>query len=94
MSTDSPDDFCVCGARRKAHLAPFSGCGNFEPFAGPTGARDGHMNAPPTGPDPCEPLSAVLTTSETERSEALRETIKAQAAEIERLKKESPKASE
>lgn len=37
MSTENPDDFCVCGARRKAHLAPFSGCGDFEPFEGPTG---------------------------------------------------------
>ena len=85
----SPEDFCVCGARRKAHLAPFSGCGNFEPFEGPTGARDGRTNAPPTGLDPCESPSAVRVTSEAERNGALRETIKVQADEIERLKKES-----
>lgn len=36
MSPENHDDFCVCGARRKAHLAPFSGCGNFEPFEGPS----------------------------------------------------------
>ena len=39
MSTESPEDFCVCGARRKAHLAPYSGCDNFEPFEGPTKTR-------------------------------------------------------
>lgn len=32
---ESPEDFCVCGARRKAHLAPYSGCDDFEPFEGP-----------------------------------------------------------